>query len=243
MNCLAAEFFGGRFCLAAYPGGRGCRWHGAGGLHACVGRPQPLNRALGRRAVSSVGRASGLHPEGRGFEPLTAHHPSPCGLRVAGHPEPHLGRRSVLRSFSAGGPAEEAIPPQLRVAGHPEPHLGRRSVLRSFSAGGPAEEAIPPQLRVANHLEPQLGRRSARRPSVGRSPISWGSGAVPTFGRRRPKPWRRRAIPCRFPPPRKYPPMVLDTASGAGVHGALFRAPGPMPQAERPFRRGCSSVG
>ena len=26
------------------------------------------------RAVSSVGRASGLHPEGREFEPLTAHH-------------------------------------------------------------------------------------------------------------------------------------------------------------------------
>ena len=25
-------------------------------------------------AVSSVGRASGLHPEGREFEPLTAHH-------------------------------------------------------------------------------------------------------------------------------------------------------------------------
>ena len=25
-------------------------------------------------AFSSVGRASGLHPEGREFEPLTAHH-------------------------------------------------------------------------------------------------------------------------------------------------------------------------
>ena len=26
------------------------------------------------RAVSSAGRATGLHPVGRGFEPLTAHH-------------------------------------------------------------------------------------------------------------------------------------------------------------------------
>ncbi|MDX8451857.1 GIY-YIG nuclease family protein [Mesorhizobium sp. VK9D] len=24
---------------------------------------------------------------------------SPCGLRVAGHPEPHFGRRSVARSY------------------------------------------------------------------------------------------------------------------------------------------------
>lgn len=33
----------------------------------------PLATTKCRRVVSSVGRASGLHPEGRGFEPLTAH--------------------------------------------------------------------------------------------------------------------------------------------------------------------------
>ena len=33
-----------------------------------------LRRSQRMRAVSSVGRASRLHREGRGFEPLTAHH-------------------------------------------------------------------------------------------------------------------------------------------------------------------------
>ena len=33
-----------------------------------------LYRFRPRRAVSSAGRASGLHPEGRRFEPVTAHH-------------------------------------------------------------------------------------------------------------------------------------------------------------------------
>ncbi len=39
----------------------------------------------------------------RRFESYPLHHPSPCGLRVAGHPKTHLGRRSALRSLGVGG--------------------------------------------------------------------------------------------------------------------------------------------
>ena len=43
-------------------------------------------------AVSSAGRATGLHPVGRGFEPLTAHHfPAKCRNK--------LNSQSMLDSF------------------------------------------------------------------------------------------------------------------------------------------------
>jgi hypothetical protein len=74
------------------------------------------------RAVSSAGRAPALHAGCRRFEPVTAHHPSPRGLRVAGHPKSRLGRRSVSRSFGVGRLVSDISRPLyetggLRVAG------------------------------------------------------------------------------------------------------------------------------
>ena len=59
----------------------------AGGVPADIRRLRGhmrLRRGIAPRAVSSVGRASRLHREGRQFEPVTAHHPSPAILRFLG---------------------------------------------------------------------------------------------------------------------------------------------------------------
>ena len=59
-----------------------------------AGRPSSLGRrwrphgarAARARAVSSVGRALGLHPRGRRFEPVTAHHASAIAPEARGRP-------------------------------------------------------------------------------------------------------------------------------------------------------------
>ncbi len=73
-----------------------CLLHGGQWRHGCThlgapAYPSPCqNRArpvIGcRRAVSSVGRASRLHRECRGFESLTAHHLSPVQCHASGSP-------------------------------------------------------------------------------------------------------------------------------------------------------------
>ncbi len=62
----------------------------------------PLPLYKGR--LAQLVRASRLHREGREFESLIAHHPTLLtGFGWRSHPEPHLGRRSVRRSFSVSG--------------------------------------------------------------------------------------------------------------------------------------------
>ena len=51
-------------------------------------------------AVSSAGRAPGLHPGGRQFETVTAHHASPLRATCGAATRRPLGRSSIRRSLS-----------------------------------------------------------------------------------------------------------------------------------------------
>src|SRR5438552_8583777 len=48
-------------------------------------QPQVIDRRYRFRAVSSIGRACGLHPQGHRFEPYTAHPPN--NVRVPDYPD------------------------------------------------------------------------------------------------------------------------------------------------------------
>ena len=63
------------------------------------------------RAISSAGRASRLHREGRRFEPVIAHHPSLFELRVA------ISARSMPRLLTFAGALLRSGLPQQRESG------------------------------------------------------------------------------------------------------------------------------
>src|SRR3954469_1793058 len=60
-------------------------------------RVKPGNDEEAARAVSSVGRASRLHREGRRFEPVTAHQHQPAVGRVSENPSITLPSRRIKR--------------------------------------------------------------------------------------------------------------------------------------------------
>src|SRR5206468_1120656 len=83
-----------------------------------------------RWAVSSAGRASRLHREGRRFEPVTAHHRRSAGaIEIDRGADQHLKRRLVdfiafAKVDRAPGAAVQARIEQMRRIVEPSPDLG-----------------------------------------------------------------------------------------------------------------------
>lgn len=134
-------------------------------------RPEPLNDA-GTRAVSSVGRASRLHREGRRFEPVTAHQ-CPRWLRPSVPPSAGPFRHPIRQkppsatgpTVSPGHSRARSLSDRIRIEVRTPRRADAAQRRRRFSADRPTIRRGPEGMRRPDCSRPvgDGGSRSATR--------------------------------------------------------------------------------